>query len=79
MCFDTFESKRNIDKHSFVATVTINRNLKNFYASLKSGLKIRFSVPNALDTSSISSGTQIILGFESSKSVILPKAALAID
>ena len=54
-------------------------NLKNFYASLKSGLKIRFSVPNALDTSSISSGTQIILGFESSKSVILPKAALAID
>ena len=41
--------------------------------------KIKFSVPNAIDTSSITSGSSIVLGFESSKSVILPKASLAID
>ena len=54
-------------------------NLKNFYANLKSGAKIKFSVPNAIDTSSITSGSKIVLGFESSKSIILPKAPLAID
>ena len=65
--------KMNIESFEFEG------NLKNFYASLKSGAKIKFSVPNAIDTSSITSGSSIVLGFESSKSVILPKASLAID
>ena len=72
---DNFDNKIEVNVESF----EFEGNLKNFYASLKSGAKIKFSVPNAIDTSSISSGSTIELGFESSKSVILPKAPLAID
>ena len=72
---DSFDNKLDVHVESF----EFEGNLKNFYASLKSGAKIKFSVPNAIDTSSISSGSIIKLGFESSKSVILPKAPLAID
>ena len=54
-------------------------NIKNFYAHLKSGTKIKFSVPNAIDTSHIKNGSSINLGFDSQKSIILPKAPLAID
>jgi spermidine/putrescine transport system ATP-binding protein len=53
--------------------------LKNFYATSRSGTKIKFSVPNAIDTTGISTGEEISLGFDSSKSIILPKAELAID
>ncbi len=72
---DNFDNKIDVNIESF----EFEGNLKNFYASLKSGAKIKFSVPNAIDTSSITSGSSIVLGFESSKSVILPKASLAID
>ncbi len=72
---DNFDNKINVNIESF----EFEGNLKNFYARLQSGAKIKFSVPNAIDTSTISSGSSIALGFDSSKSVILPKASLAID
>ena len=72
---DTFDNKIEVIIESF----EFEGNLKNFYANLKSGARIKFSVPNAIDTSSITSGSTLELGFESSKSIILPKAPLAID
>jgi len=72
---DTFDNKIEVIIEGF----EFEGNLKNFYANLKSGTRIKFSVPNAIDTSSITPGSTIELGFESSKSVILPKAPLAID
>jgi len=54
-------------------------NVKNFYASLNSGSKIKFSVANAIDTSEIEINSQIELGFDINKSIILPKGALATE
>ena len=51
----------------------------SFYASLSSGSKIKFSVANAIDTSEIEANSQIELGFDASKSIILPKGALATE
>ena len=72
---DTFDNKIEVTIEGF----EFEGNLKNFYAHLKSGTRMKFSVPNAIDTSSITSGSTLELGFESSKSIILPKAPLAID
>lgn len=72
---DTFDNKIEVTIEGF----EFEGNLKNFYANLKSGTRMKFSVPNAIDTSSIASGSTLELGFESSKSISLPKAPLAID
>ena len=72
---DSFDNLIDVNVESF----EFEGNIKNFYATLKSGTRIKFSIPNAIDTSSISSGTKLQLGFESLKSSILPKAQLAID
>ena len=54
-------------------------NIKNFYCSLNSGTKIKFSVANAVDTSGIGVGEKIKLTFESDKSTTLPVGPLAVD
>ena len=72
---DNFDNQIDVNIESF----EFEGNIKNFYATLSSGTRIKFSIPNAIDTSSISSGTKLQLGFESIKSSILPKAQLAID
>ena len=72
---DNFDNQIEVNIESF----EFEGNIKNFYATLNLGTRIKFSIPNAIDTSSISSGTKLQLGFESIKSSILPKAQLAID
>ena len=62
-----------------VENIEFEGNVKNFYASLSSGSKIKFSVANAIDTSEIEVNSQIELGFDASKSIILPKGALATE
>ena len=42
-------------------------------------MNVRFSVPNAVDTSELSNGKDIELSFSSQKAVVLPKGSLAID
>ena len=62
-----------------IENIEFEGNVKNFYASLNSGSKIKFSVANAIDTSEIEASSQIELGFDTSKSIILPKGALATE
>ena len=62
-----------------VENIEFEGNVKNFYASLCSGSKLKFSVANAIDTSEIEVNSQIELGFDASKSIILPKGALATE
>ena len=62
-----------------VENIEFEGNVKNFYASLNSGSKIKFSVANAIDTSEIEANSRIELGFDASKSIILPKGALATE
>ena len=54
-------------------------NIKNFYCSLNSGSKIKFCVPNAVDTSNIIVGQNIDLSFDLNKTNILPVGPLAVD
>ena len=42
-------------------------------------MNVRFSVPNAVDTSDLSSGKDVNLTFSSKKAVVLPKGSLAVD
>ena len=42
-------------------------------------MDVRFSVPNAVDTSDLSSGKDDDLTFSSKKAVVLPKGSLAVD
>ena len=42
-------------------------------------MDVRFSVPNAVDTSELSSNTDVELTFSSKKAVVLPKGSLAVD
>ena len=62
-----------------IENIEFEGNVKNFYASLNSGSKIKFSVANAIDTSEIEASSQIELGFDTSKSIILPKGSLATE
>lgn len=62
-----------------IENIEFEGNVKNFYASLNSGSKIKFSVANAIDTSEIEINSQIELGFDINKSIILPKGALATE
>ena len=42
-------------------------------------MNVRFSVPNAVDTSELASNKDVELTFSSKKAVVLPKGSLAVD
>ena len=42
-------------------------------------MSLKFSVPNAVDTSELSNNTDVELTFSSQKAIVLPKGALAVD
>ena len=62
-----------------VSTIEFEGNLKNIYLNINSSMNVRFSVPNAVDTSELSSNKEVELTFSSQKSVVLPKGILAVD
>ncbi len=62
-----------------VNNIEFEGNLKNIYLETKDGNNVKFSVPNAVDTSSISSKSILKLTFDSNKTVVLPKGTLALD
>ena len=68
--------------NNFVAkvnTIEFEGNLKNIYLSINSNMNVRFSVPNAVDTSDLSPNKNVELTFSSEKAVVLPKGSLAVD
>jgi spermidine/putrescine transport system ATP-binding protein len=62
-----------------VSTIEFEGNLKNIYLKINSSMNVRFSVPNAVDTSELSSNKEVQLTFSSQKAVVLPKGTLAVD
>ena len=62
-----------------VNTLEFEGHLKHIFCTLSSGSKIKFSVANAVDTSDISEGSPVKLGFNEDKVVVLPTGKLAID
>ena len=62
-----------------VNTIEFEGNLKNIYLSINSNMNVRFSVPNAVDTSELSQNQKVELTFSSEKAVVLPKGSLAVD
>ncbi len=62
-----------------VTTIEFEGNLKNIYLKINSSMNVRFSVPNAVDTSKLSSNKEIELTFSSQKAIVLPKGALAVN
>ena len=62
-----------------VNTIEFEGNLKNIYLKMKSDMNVRFSVPNAVDTSELLSNKEVELTFSSHKAVVLPKGTLAVD
>ena len=62
-----------------VVTIEFEGNLKNIYLKMESNMNVRFSVPNAVDTSELSSNKEVELTFSSQKAIVLPKGALAVD
>ena len=62
-----------------VNTIEFEGNLKNIYLDINNNMKVRFSVPNAVDTSELSTEKNIDLTFSSQKAIVLPKGALAVD
>ena len=54
-------------------------NIKNIYLEISSQMNVRFSVPNAVDTSELSSNKDVKLTFASHKAIVLPKGRLAVD
>ena len=42
-------------------------------------MNVRFSVPNAEDTSELSNNKEVELTFSSQKAIVLPKGALAVE
>ena len=68
---NTFSAKVN--------SIEFEGNLKNIYLKMNSGMNVRFSVPNAVDTSDLSNNKDVELTFSSKKAVVLPKGSLAVD
>ena len=68
---NTFSAKVN--------TIEFEGNLKNIYLKINSSMNVRFSVPNAVDTSDLSSNKEVELTFSSQKAIVLPKGTLAVD
>ena len=62
-----------------VNTIEFEGNLKNIYLSINSEMNVRFSVPNAVDTSDLSNSKDVQLTFSSEKAIVLPKGSLAVD
>jgi len=62
-----------------VNTVEFEGNLKNIYLKINSGMNVRFSVPNAVDTNELMNNKEVKLTFSSKKAIVLPKGALAVD
>ena len=62
-----------------VNNIEFEGNLKNIYLSSSAGNNVKFSVPNAMDTSSIKIQENLNLTFDSNKAIALPKGVLAID
>ena len=62
-----------------IDTFEFEGNIKNYFAKLGSNKKIKFSIPNSVDTSDIHSGSNIQIGFNKLNSVILKKGQLAVD
>ena len=60
-------------------TIEFEGNLKNIYLNLNSNSNIKFSVPNAVDTSELAPDKEIELTFSSEKAIVLPKGSLAVD
>ena len=60
-------------------TIEFEGNLKNIYLKLNSDMNVRFSVPNAVDTSELVNGKNVDLTFSTQKAVVLPKGVLAVD
>ena len=60
-------------------TIEFEGNLKNIYVKINSEIDVRFSVPNAVDTASLSNNKEVELTFSSKKAVVLPKGSLAVD
>ena len=76
------KNKTNGLDNSFKAqlkTVEFEGNLKNIYLSMNSEMNVRFSVPNVVDTSDLSTDKDVELTFSSQNAVVLPKSSLAID
>ena len=74
--------KSNKFENNFSAklkTIEFEGNLKNIYLNLNSKMDVRFSVPNAVDTSNLSLNKEVDLTFSSSKAVVLPSGPLAVD
>jgi len=68
--------------NNFVAkinTIEFEGNLKNIYLSINSNMNVRFSVPNAVDTTDLSTNKDVQLTFSSEKAIVLPKGSLAVD
>ena len=60
-------------------TIEFEGNLKNIYLNINSKMDVRFSVPNAVDTSQLSYDKDLELTFSSQKAIVLPKGSLAVD
>ena len=76
------KNDNNTLDNSFLAkinTIEFEGNLKNIYLKMKSNMNVRFSVPNAVDTSELSTNKDIELTFSSKKAIVLPKGTLAVD
>ena len=76
------KNESNILDNTFSAKVNsieFEGNLKNIYLKMNSGMNVRFSVPNAIDTSHLSNNKDVELTFSSNKAVVLPKGTLAVD
>ena len=69
-----------ITKHNkYDGGIEFEGNLKKIYLKMKSNMNVRFSVPNAVDTSELSTNKDIELTFSSKKAIVLPKGTLAVD
>ena len=74
--------KSNKFENNFSAklkTIEFEGNLKNIYLNLNSKMDVKFSVPNAVDTSNLSLKKEVDLTFSSCKAVVLPSGPLAVD
>ena len=76
---DWFKNLKDLLNFLKIENIEFEGNVKNFYASSDSGSKIKFSVATAIDTSEIETSSQIELGFDTNKSIVLPKGALATE
>ena len=76
------KTEANELENSFIGqlkTVEFEGNLKNIYLSMKSKMNVRFSVPNVVDTSDLSTEKDVELTFSSQNAVVLPRSAVAVD